>query len=240
MFRAKSSSARARRSSNPGAPKCCAAKSHRIPSRTPTDGTRIVSSLACSARHMNTTAAIPTSSDLCRRAPDGGMACFGGSPGGPPRDAVNALCIDRDGRLWAATFSGLWRISIDGAAPRLERVYGVADGLASARVHSLFQAAGGTLWVGTAAALSERTGERFRNYSAGEGLSGRAVLALNEDRDGNLWAGIDHGLARIARDGFATFTTAEGMGHRSVTELLESGGDLRSEEHTSELQSLRH
>jgi ligand-binding sensor domain-containing protein/two-component sensor histidine kinase len=167
-----------------------------------------------------------TSGGLCRRAPDGGVACFDSSPGGPPHDTVNALCIDRDGRLWAATLSGLWRIAIDGASPRLERVYGVADGLASARVHSIFQSAGGTLWVGTAAALSERIGERFRNYAAGEGLSGRAVLALNEDRDGNLWAGVDHGLARIARDGFATFTAAEGMGSRSITELLESGGDL--------------
>ena len=167
-----------------------------------------------------------TSRGLCRRARDGSIACFAGSPGGLPPNTVNALAIDRDGWLWAGSVTGLWRIAIDGPAPRVERKYGVSDGLASERVHSIFESAGGTLWVGTALALSERTADGFRNYGAAQGLSGRAVLALHEDREGNLWVGVDHGLARIAHDGFATFTAAEGMGTVSITELLESGGEL--------------
>jgi len=167
-----------------------------------------------------------TGNGLCRRTAGGANTCFADPADGFPTDSVNALVIDREGRLWAGSLSGLWRIAIDGAAPRVERQYGVRDGLASARVHSIFQAANGTLWVGTALALSELSGERFRNYGAAQGLDGRAVLALNEDREGNLWAGVDNGLARIAHDGFATFTEAESMGSRSVTELLETGGDL--------------
>jgi ligand-binding sensor domain-containing protein/signal transduction histidine kinase len=165
-----------------------------------------------------------TSEGLCRRAADGVKTCFAGSPGGLPAGFVKAMAVDRGGKLWVGTLAGLWRIAIDGAAPRVERKYGVRDGLASERIHSIFQSASGTLWVGTALALSELTGERFRNWGEPEGLSGRAVLAVNEDREGNLWAGVDHGLARIARDGFATFTEAEGVGKNSITELLERDG----------------
>ncbi len=174
-----------------------------------------------------------TSRGLCRRAVvgngdgngDGSVACFAASPGGLPGDLperlVTALAIDRDGKLWAGTLFGLWRISIDGAAPRVDRKYSTADGMASERVHSIFQSAGGALWVGTAMGVSERVGELFRNWGAGEGLNGRTVLAVNEDHQANLWLGVDHGVARIAHNGFDSFSAAEGIGSRSVTELLE-------------------
>jgi sugar lactone lactonase YvrE len=149
-----------------------------------------------------------------------------GNARGLPGETVNALLLSREGRLWAGTFNGLWRIAIDSPAPRVESVYRTADGLANARIHSIFQSPGGDLWVGTALSLSEFDGSGFRNYSADQGLSGRAVLAIREDRDGNLWAGVDHGLARIARHGFATFTAAEGIGARSITEVFQNAGEL--------------
>jgi ligand-binding sensor domain-containing protein len=152
-----------------------------------------------------------------------------------PRGVTTALILDKRGNLWAGTPGGLWKIQISspGKEPRLLRHYGVHDGLASERIHSLLEARDGQLWAGTSAALNQLTvdekgNEHFRTYGADEGLSGRAVLALGEDSQGALWAGVDHGLSRIARDGFATFTESEGIGRQSIVEVRETGPDLWS------------
>jgi ligand-binding sensor domain-containing protein len=166
-----------------------------------------------------------TTGGVCRRAAEGRPECLPYA-GGFPGDTVHALLVARDGALYAGTLTGLWRIALAGGAPRVVQRYSAHDGLASERVHSLFELANGELWVGTALGLAEKAGERFRSYGAEQGLKGRAVLAIAEDGEGNLWAGVDHGLSRIARHGFATFTTAEGIGELSITELVRSEGEL--------------
>jgi ligand-binding sensor domain-containing protein len=182
---------------------------------------------------------VGTSLGLCRLGPSRHVEWYNGPSAKLPRDVMTALILDKRGNLWAGTLGGLWKIQISspGKEPRLLRHYGVPDGLASERVHSLLETRDGQLWAGTSAALNrltvdEKGNEHFRTYGADEGLSGRAVLALGEDLQGALWAGVDHGLSRIARDGFATFTESEGIGRQSIVEVHETGPDLWSASNT--------
>src|SRR5438093_10148406 len=77
------------------------------------------------------------------------------------------------------------------------------------------------VWVGTDGGLNRFRDDKFTNYSKGEGLSDDTVYSIYEDREGSLWIGTERGGLNRLRDGkFVTYNPN------------------RSEEHTSELQSL--
>jgi signal transduction histidine kinase/ligand-binding sensor domain-containing protein len=160
-----------------------------------------------------------TGAGLIKRRPDGGI-----EHPDLPHARILSLCIDHRRTLWAGTLHGLWQVSVAGSVPRVERIFQERDGLASERIHAIYESPNGTLWAGTAALLSELApgGDRFHSLSAAEGLSGRTVTAILEDRDGNLWVATDQGLARIARDGFQRFSALEGVGGIGISSLLES------------------
>ena len=166
---------------------------------------------------------IGTSQGLARRLPNGRIDW----PEGVPAFAVNTLLIDRENRLWVGTLNGLWRVEIPTKDAKLRAVrwFTKQDGLASERIHCLHESSSGTLWVGTAASLSELWidtdgREHFRNYSAAEGLRGRRVTSIGEDRGGNLWVGMDQGLSRISRSGFVTYSEKEGVGDLAMAALI--------------------
>ena len=171
---------------------------------------------------------IGTNAGLCHRSPNGRVEWFNQGGNSPRLEAVNALLFDRQERLWVGTYSGLWLLEHGSyRAPSAGfKVYGRKAGLASERIHSLFQALDGKVWVGTAAGLSEFQPEtnRFRTYASEEGLRGRTVFAINESKDGSLWVAVDHGLARIARNGFLRYTLADGLGDLGITAFIEDRG----------------
>jgi signal transduction histidine kinase/ligand-binding sensor domain-containing protein len=166
---------------------------------------------------------IGTSQGLARRLRDGRVEWLKGLPA----VQVNALLIDHQNRLWVGTLRGLWR-----AAPDTDRFFSSPDGLASERIHCLYQSPTGTIWVGTGASLSElwidaEGREQFRNYSEAEGLRGRRVTAIAEDAGGNLWVGMDQGLSRVSRSGFITYSEKEGIGAQAIAAFLaRPGGEL--------------
>lgn len=167
---------------------------------------------------------IGTNVGLCRRASDGHVEWFTDGGGSPPAASVNALLFDKEARLWVGTYNGLWLLKHDvrAGSGAVFQLFGQSEGLASERIHSLFQSPSGTLWVGTAAGLAELIPGaadtlRFRTYGSAEGLRGRVVFAINQSKDGSLWVGVDHGLARISRSGFLRYTETDGMGEIGVT-----------------------
>ncbi|HEY2012927.1 MAG TPA: two-component regulator propeller domain-containing protein [Bryobacteraceae bacterium] len=172
-----------------------------------------------------------TSVGLCRRRSDGRVEWHNTAASGLPDGMVHAVLADPEGNLWVGTLAGLYQVPISPAAgmPVAVRRYGVRDGLASERIHSLLRSSiDGSIWVGTALALSRldtrtRGREHFLSYGSDEGLSGRAVLSLGEDRQGNLWAGVDHGLERISRGAFTTYTSREGIGDLSIVQVSSPG-----------------
>ena len=137
---------------------------------------------------------------------------------------VFQLLSDPGGCLWAGTASGLWRLRLSDGSVTKDRVFGETDGLASPRIHALYRAPDGKLWVGTALSLSvQNASGGFHSYTNLDGIPGRAVFAIYTDRAGNLWAGADHGLVRIARDGFHAYAETDGIGVRAISTILEDG-----------------
>jgi hypothetical protein len=72
------------------------------------------------------------------------------------------------------------------------RTYGVAEGLASNRILSMFQDREGILWFGTFnEGVSRDDGETFTTFTTQEGLADNRVRSILQDREGTLWFGTD-------------------------------------------------
>jgi hypothetical protein len=132
---------------------------------------------------------------------------------GLPPGSVQALCEDRQGRLWVGLGSpeepllrGFGPLSgglacYDG---RSWRMYREADGLPPGSVHALCEDWQGRLWVGLgyrnphlrrtfgflSGGLACYDGRNWRLYREADGLLPGSVHALCEDRQGRLWVGL--------------------------------------------------
>ena len=142
---------------------------------------------------------------------------------GLPQNTVTSIVQTRDGYLWLGTFGGLVRF--DGVR---FTTFNSADipALRSNRIMSLYEDAGGTLWIGT------ETGDiaRFQNgsfeiFASGDGITGNVVLSFLVDRRGDLWVGQTRGLSRFQgqQSGNREFFPSE----QGVTSIVEdANGDL--------------
>src|ERR1039458_2711685 len=103
----------------------------------------------------------------------------------------------------------------------------IENGLPQNTVQALVQTRDGFVWLGTEVGLVRFDGNGFAVFdrNSSPALPGNDIHCLLETHDGALWIGTSEGLARWKDGAVTAFTTKEG---------------LRSEEHTSELQSLRH
>ncbi|MGO9776562.1 MAG: diguanylate cyclase domain-containing protein [Terracidiphilus sp.] len=129
---------------------------------------------------------------------------------GHPR-LINALCEDRNHRIWAATRDGLYELHAEG--PLLDS----APPMGPSLLTPLLEDRQGNLWAGT-----ERSGvvriARDENPSASssslgflEGLTDNNVLSLFEDREGSIWIGTASGLDRLRDTKLTTITTRESL-----------------------------
>jgi ligand-binding sensor domain-containing protein len=120
---------------------------------------------------------------------------------GLPHNAINALVETREGDVWVATGllsrGGAVRFHFDGEW-RVAQVLTQADGLAGAKVRSLFEDAAGALWVGseTSGIVRIRAGHVMA-FTVQDGLSHDEVKVIVEDSDSQLWMGTRDGVTRI-------------------------------------------
>jgi ligand-binding sensor domain-containing protein/signal transduction histidine kinase len=172
-----------------------------------------------------------TDHGLFRRNPDGHIEHYWDDDWSVKiqRERVNALLLDRNDTLWAATWGGLWRITLSTAPGALsaKRVLGLPGSL----VFSVFESGDGHLWAGTYPGLSEidqKTAKVTQQYS-----TVKTAEVLTEDLEGNLWVGSGSGAARISGRGFWSYPAKYGGGHGlegkrdEPTDILESqAGEL--------------
>jgi ligand-binding sensor domain-containing protein len=151
-----------------------------------------------------------------------------GMPTNGENSRVNMLLRDRDGVLWIAAYSGLYRRFLDG---RNER-YTALDGLYSDYVTSLLQDRQGRLWVGTFSGLCRISTKQnpadpsIERVSVTKiGLKGIPINALLESSDGRFWIGTPRGLYELRyRDGqlqFENHANAHGPTANYITSLME-------------------
>ena len=118
---------------------------------------------------------------------------------GLPDNAVSAVEQTRDGYLWIGTYGGLVRF--DGVH---FRVFNSAStpGLQSDRVTSLYEDAGGTMWIGHE--RGDLTGYRdgkFEPLEVHETGVRRKIPAIGADQAGDIWMLSEEGTLVRARDG---------------------------------------
>ncbi len=103
--------------------------------------------------------------------------------GAAPTGWIFALRRTRDGTLWAATTTGLWRASANSA--RFER-YGALDGACDRQIVSLAEDRDGNMWVASNCGVLRVDRSGFTGYGTADGLSITFVNSIFESRAGDL------------------------------------------------------
>lgn len=119
------------------------------------------------------------------------------NPDGLEDLVIRDILQDREGFLWVATHTGLYRF--DG---RLFRRFTTVDGLADNWVTHLAEDASGQLWVSTNRGLCRRVGNAFETVvPARSWLRFRPNMGtpLTTDTEGNVYLGSEHGLFAIRK-----------------------------------------
>ncbi len=147
---------------------------------------------------------------------------------------ILALCASRDGSLWIGTDSGLNhyfpnsfaqsggdRAALSGTFTTLTK----KDGLSGNDIAALFEAADGSLWVGTSEGLSRIQGGKIETWTTKRGLAGNDVEAITGDSMGAVWIGTDGGVSRLNNGHFTTWTTGQGLPGSRVVALSADADD---------------
>jgi signal transduction histidine kinase/CheY-like chemotaxis protein/ligand-binding sensor domain-containing protein len=150
-----------------------------------------------------------------------------------PNDFVQALHVDRQGRLWIAS-------STDGVSmydkqlERFVRFPAGPKGLSSPVVHAIASDEHG-VWIGTAAGLDyidTAHGNAISHYPRAAGAAGGprsdTIRALLLDRNGKLWIGSNGGLARRdqASGAFEDVALADGASDAVLSLSSNARGDV--------------
>ena len=130
---------------------------------------------------------------------------------------VQAMALDKKGRLWAGLPDGLETCALDKCDP----VTTPAGSSAASDVAALAVDRSGTVWIGTRAGLAYYDGARTTMYAGNGGLHTPAIQLLACDREGALWAGTDDGIARVVNGTMEAFAPKQGFSSNKVLAILE-------------------
>jgi signal transduction histidine kinase len=105
-------------------------------------------------------------------------------------DTVNAVFVDREGILWAATPDGIDKFRDPPVAS-----FSTLEGLGNDLPDGVLASRDGTVWIANVGSLDhiEKNGT-VSSIRTRDGLPGSRVASMLEDRAGNLWVGVDNGL----------------------------------------------
>jgi len=124
-----------------------------------------------------------------------------GPPDGLPSGSIRNMLIDRDGRLWAASYtSGLLRCDSPGADRPMFSAYSTTSGLSSNEVTAVVDDRRGWIYAATALGIDRlhvQSG-RVDRFRAGQGIPFGETHAALCDRTGVLWFASNGGVIRLA------------------------------------------
>jgi ligand-binding sensor domain-containing protein len=108
---------------------------------------------------------------------------------GLSNNSVQCLAVDKEGRIWAGTPSGVTRI-----APGEVKQFSEREGLCSSSVMSIIEDSWGNMWFGTSGGgVCKLDGERFIHFNEKSGDMGTSILAVHCDKKGRIWFGSSRG-----------------------------------------------
>lgn len=149
----------------------------------------------------------------------------------PEQALVSDLLEDRQGSLWLAAPSGLYRRWPDGSHSR----YTTHDGLPGEHLHDVFIDHEGQLWVASRQNGFFHLGydethnppRVIRTLSSGDGLPTNWIFQLFETSNGRFWVATSAGLAEFFPQGdgrgryFHNYHERNGISHHDITTLDE-------------------
>jgi ligand-binding sensor domain-containing protein/signal transduction histidine kinase len=118
---------------------------------------------------------------------------------GIPDGSIQALHVDRIGRLWIASGGGLGRVDDPATDHPHFALYTTALGLSSSQVTCLAEDRYGRIYVGSGRGI-DRIGPNLTqvlHYSNSDGLPSGLALTAFRDHRGTLWFGGELGLVRF-------------------------------------------
>jgi ligand-binding sensor domain-containing protein/two-component sensor histidine kinase len=130
---------------------------------------------------------------------------------------IQAITLDRKGRVWAGTPSGVEICSMSGCD--------AFDPLANNRVHALAETPQGGIWIGADAGLwfydPSQPQTKPQAFTANDGLPSNRINLLFCDREGALWIGTSAGIARFVNGKIDSFTPRQGFSSSIVLSITE-------------------
>lgn len=118
---------------------------------------------------------------------------------------INALAMDKAGRLWIATYHGIYTVDTQDTDinDKSFRHYGIQEGLPSNHISCLFIDDDNQLWLGTqgygiARCIFKDNGDmEVQLYTTKRGLVSNNIHSIIADSYGQIWAGTDDAMTRI-------------------------------------------
>ena len=119
---------------------------------------------------------------------------------------INDMTIDKQGRLWVATFNGLYVTDTGNKnfSDNSFRHFNREDGIMSDEINCIVAASDGTVWAGGVGTgvmkctLGKDGSIDIDNTTAKRGLAYDNIYAMTEDEHGNIWASSEAVISRIA------------------------------------------
>jgi len=130
---------------------------------------------------------------------------------------VTALYIDKGGRVWSGTSSGVTLLS-DGKS---EKVFGnkFSDVLVS--ITTINEDHTGAMWFGAKYGIIRVLEGESKIFKTPQGIPSDKINAFLETRSGDIWVGTSDGLAKFEGDVVTGFTEKDGMSSDFVRSLYE-------------------
>jgi len=114
---------------------------------------------------------------------------------------ITSLAEDRNDRLWIGTNTGLYQLDVGtGAMVAYKSDTTAQNHISHDRIRSIYQDAGGMIWIATAGGGLNRLNvetQTFTAWTEDDGLSNNAVYGILPDDQGNLWLSTDLGISKF-------------------------------------------
>ncbi|BAM51717.1 MULTISPECIES: two-component regulator propeller domain-containing protein [unclassified Synechocystis] len=121
---------------------------------------------------------------------------------GLPHNNITSLWIKDSNKVWVGTGffdrGGAAQLEANNSGWVVRKTLTAANGLAGAKVRSIYQDRQGVLWLGSENdGLARLAGENWLTLTEADGLANQEVKVMLEDQAGNFWIGTKDGVNYI-------------------------------------------